>query len=76
MRFELLAEYDWKISTNDSWLHLSSSGGSATGADKYLFMLEVDDNNSGKMRTGHIIFEMNYNGYTEKKDIQVSQASR
>lgn len=52
------------------------AGGSATGADKYLFMIEVDENNTGAMRTGNILFEMTYNGHTEKKTIQVSQASK
>ena len=73
---EVLAEYDWKMSTDRSWIHLSSTSGKATDADKYLFMFEVDENNSGEMRTGNITFEMNYNGHTERKDIQVSQASR
>ena len=78
---EVLAEYDWKVSVkyddpnNRDWVHLSSTSGKATGADKYLFMFEVDENNGG-MRQGHIIFEMDYNGHTESKDIQISQASR
>ena len=78
---EVLAEYDWKVSTkyddpnNRDWIHLSSTSGKATGANKYLFRFEVVGNPGG-MRQGHIIFEMDYNGHTESKDIQISQASR
>lgn len=78
---EVLAEYDWKVSVkyddpnNRDWVHLSSTSGKATGADKYLFMFEVDENNGG-MRGANIRFEMDYNGHTESKDIQISQASR
>ena len=77
---EVLAEYDWKVSTkyddpnNRDWIHLSSTSGKATGANKYLYRFEVVKNPGG-MRGGHIIFEMDYNGHTESKDIQISQAS-
>ena len=73
--FNLLSEGKWTVSTKADWLHLSTTGGEATGENEFQVVFYADENNTGAIRNATIEFVTNIDGREEKQTVQVTQSA-
>lgn len=71
----MLSEGKWTVSTNADWLHLSTTGGEATGENEFQVVFYADENNTGAIRNATIEFVTNIDGREEKQTVQVTQSA-
>ncbi len=74
--FNILSEGKWTVSTNADWLHLSTTSGNETGDNQFQVIFDIDENNTGAIRTANITFSANVgSGRTETATIQINQSA-